>query len=423
MGGDFNLVYSLTSGIAVPSIGNSFNVPFSYTDFTNTVNSQNHTWENFTIDGTNFAILPNTNSLYTGLPTDNQNIEDGTAGPSPSIDDLYRYFISTGKIIRLGNFSTTIGTLPILSGAKSYQSVDQLPLFSRFNLTAVSGGGPGQYNNGYYANMQLQTIVNPANADRTLPFSSNYGNTYTWDYTAFSDVAGAGATNGGNRGLISIEQNTITICNNRDTDGDGIPNYLDLDSDNDGCPDAEEGSATISYSQLVTGGPSLEGGNGTTPATPPTSGTYNKSVLLNLCASLTCVNAVGLPQFSTLPVGYSNTTGQGVGTSADTAVNDCVCYDTPNTSTVGEETHHGITLLQRAGEGAENDNWPMIRKSAHTVLESNTKGFVITRMTTAEITAIASPQEGMMVYDTVAKCLKLYEGTVWSCFVTPTCPY
>ncbi|HQD45774.1 MAG TPA: thrombospondin, partial [Kaistella sp.] len=67
-------------------------------------------------------------------------------------------------------------------------------------------------------------------------------------------------------------------------------------------------------------------------------------------------------------------------------------------------------------------NWPMIRKSAHTALESNTKGFVITRMTTAQITAIVSPQEGMMVYDTVAKCLKLYDGTVWSCFSTPACP-
>ena len=56
------------------------------------------------------------------------------------------------------------------------------------------------------------------------------------------------------------------------------------------------------------------------------------------------------------------------------------------------------------------------------VYKRQTKGFVITRMTTAQITAIVSPQEGMMVYDTVAKCLKLYDGTVWSCFSTPACP-
>ena len=89
------------------------------------------------------------------------------------------------------------------------------------------------------------------------------------------------------------------------------------------------------------------------------------------------------------------------------------------------DTKHGITLLKRAGNDGDGDatnDWPMIRKSAHTVLESNTKGFVITRMTTAQITAIVSPQEGMMVYDTVAKCLKLYDGTAWSCFNTPACP-
>ena len=108
----------------------------------------------------------------------------------------------------------------------------------------------------------------------------------------------------------------------------------------------------------------------------------------------------------------------------------CGCYNLPNTATAGIETKHGVTLLQRAG--ADNGNWPMIRNSAHTVLESNIKGFVITRMTTLEIEGqttpsvilpkISNPQEGMMVYDTDAKCLKLYDGTAWSCFNTPTCP-
>ena len=64
----------------------------------------------------------------------------------------------------------------------------------------------------------------------------------------------------------------------------------------------------------------------------------------------------------------------------------------------------------------------MIRKSAHTVLESNTKGFVVSRVTTLGLSAITNPQEGMMVYDTVAECLKIFDGTVWSCFNTPACP-
>ncbi|MFC6269509.1 beta strand repeat-containing protein [Frigoriflavimonas asaccharolytica] len=106
-----------------------------------------------------------------------------------------------------------------------------------------------------------------------------------------------------------------------------------------------------------------------------------------------------------------------------------VCYELPNTTGTAIDTKHGITLLQRAG--ADNGNWPMVRKSAHTVLESNTKGFVITRMSTVDIQGqtspaiaakITNPQEGMMVYDTTVNCLKLYANGVWSCFSTPTCP-
>lgn len=103
------------------------------------------------------------------------------------------------------------------------------------------------------------------------------------------------------------------------------------------------------------------------------------------------------------------------------------CYNDPAGGT-GLATNHGITLLQRATPG--NSNWPMIRKSAHTVLESNSKGFVITRMTSDPaqtaaanyITKITNPQEGMMVYDIFAKCLKIYDGTAWKCFNTAACP-
>jgi hypothetical protein len=74
----------------------------------------------------------------------------------------------------------------------------------------------------------------------------------------------------------------------------------------------------------------------------------------------------------------------------------------------------------------------MVRESAYTVLESNTKGFVINRLTTAQLNAIATAGnavDGMMAYDTTAKCLKLYvvdlanpANTGWSCFTTPACP-
>ena len=108
-------------------------------------------------------------------------------------------------------------------------------------------------------------------------------------------------------------------------------------------------------------------------------------------------------------------------TNADTEFANCACYNPANTTGTGPDTKVGITLLKRAG--ADNaSNWPMVRKSGHIALESNTKGFVVTRMTTSQITAIANPQEGMMVFDTNLNCMKIYDGAIWSCFNTPACP-
>ncbi|MDO5615427.1 MAG: hypothetical protein Q4G16_04495 [Cruoricaptor ignavus] len=103
------------------------------------------------------------------------------------------------------------------------------------------------------------------------------------------------------------------------------------------------------------------------------------------------------------------------------------CYKTGLTDGNVYPTKHGITSLGRAG--ADNGNWPMLRQSAHTVLEAKNKGFVINRMASPE-TTINNPEDGMMVYDTDDKCLKIYvlDSTQnppvgkWSCFNTKACP-
>jgi hypothetical protein len=92
------------------------------------------------------------------------------------------------------------------------------------------------------------------------------------------------------------------------------------------------------------------------------------------------------------------------------------------------DSKHGITALGRAG--SSGDNWPMVRKGAWTVLEANTKGFAINRLTITQINAIptANLVEGMMVYDTTNKCLKVYTTEnngatfVWKCLTTQACP-
>jgi hypothetical protein len=83
--------------------------------------------------------------------------------------------------------------------------------------------------------------------------------------------------------------------------------------------------------------------------------------------------------------------------------------------------------LGRAGDN--NDNWPMVRKGAWTVLEAKSKGFVVNRIaTTAKVNAIPNAVEGMMVYDEEADCLKIYTSTDngatfgWKCYNVQGCP-
>ena len=193
----------------------------------------------------------------------------------------------------------------------------------------------------------------------------------------------------------------------KDTDGDGIPDHLDLDSDNDGCIDALEGGNNISTSQLVNAGGSLSVGTGSTASNQ------------NLCAGSSCVDASGVP----LIVGSN---GQTVGDSQNAAIQSgCFCYKPAQTAGTALDTNHGITALGRAG--ADNSNWPMVRKGAWTVLEAKTKGFVVNRLTNDQINAIPSAdlREGMMVYNITQDCLQInIDGTAtgWKCFNTQTCP-
>ncbi len=95
------------------------------------------------------------------------------------------------------------------------------------------------------------------------------------------------------------------------------------------------------------------------------------------------------------------------------------CFRNPGTTKPVLDSKHGITALGRAG--ADNSNWPMVRKGAHTVLEANTKGFVINRLTTAQKNLL-TPAEAMMVYDTDLDCLSIYTGGSWKCYSNPGCP-
>lgn len=190
-----------------------------------------------------------------------------------------------------------------------------------------------------------------------------------------------------------------------DSDLDGVPNRLDLDSDADNCADALEGGANITNTQLVTAGGTVYGG----------STNVNK----NLCATSACVSPsgsnAGLPQFTTIPGNYSNTTGQSAGDSQNATVTNCNsnCTQPPSAGT-SEQTKVGISVqTKQAG-------WPENIPNGHIALESNDKGLVITRVSHVSFVpkttdAISSPVAGMLVYDIKDLCVKLFNGTNWNC--------
>lgn len=229
--------------------------------------------------------------------------------------------------------------------------------------------------------------------------------------------------------LIAYSLFGLNLC---DTDNDGIPNHLDLDSDGDGCPDALEGSENVTYRMInpmtATSNPGQINvlANGTTTGTPvEVISTFRAArgvpQLVNNAA-----NNYNILNNTTNIVGAVDNTdgsadiGQGVGTSLNAAQQDleCRCYKPANTATAGLPTNHGITALGRAG--TDNGNWPMKITGAYTVLDAKTKGLVINRLTTAQISALA-PVKGMMAYDTDSNCLKIFDGTAWACYTKQTC--
>jgi hypothetical protein len=77
-------------------------------------------------------------------------------------------------------------------------------------------------------------------------------------------------------------------------------------------------------------------------------------------------------------------------------------------------TPDGITRIGISGQNQIQNGWPGNIPNGFLALESKNKGLVVTRTTSG---SIALPIEGMLIYDTVDKCFKLYNGSVWNCIV------
>jgi len=90
------------------------------------------------------------------------------------------------------------------------------------------------------------------------------------------------------------------------------------------------------------------------------------------------------------------------------------CTNPPATGAPASYTQTGISDID--GFTGGTTGWPANVPNGFIAIESRTKGFVITRVSSTN--TITDPVVGMLVYDmsnSPTPCVKLYNGTVWKC--------
>ncbi|MFM7018305.1 T9SS type B sorting domain-containing protein [Flavobacterium sp.] len=96
------------------------------------------------------------------------------------------------------------------------------------NYDGIYESGITQYSS-FEIRFRLNSTTPLAAGTGTFKFVTNYSNTFIFTHSNLSDSVADKAT-------FKLKAS----CVSKDTDGDGVPNQMDLDSDNDGIPDAVE---------------------------------------------------------------------------------------------------------------------------------------------------------------------------------------
>ena len=213
------------------------------------------------LDDDNDGILDSDELCAPGNQLVNGGFEDGSTGNN--LTSLLGWTI-TGNV-DVGPYSPTEGSNAMDLNGVVTGSISQSVATTSSTLYRFSFDYAG---NTSTARRMRVSIVDVSSSDTLLqkiyskdgetPASANY-------LSAEMDFTATGANtqiifqslvtgNGGN--LLD----NIQLSERCDTDGDGIPNHLDLDSDNDGCTDAEEGSGSFTYSNGDIQNDTLTGG-------------------------------------------------------------------------------------------------------------------------------------------------------------------
>ena len=261
-----------------------------------------------------------------------------------------------------------------------------------------------------------------------------------------SDIDVNGRLNGAVNPLDGVKTIAGSGFTPVDTDGDNISNYRDIDSDNDGIVDVIESQPTVGY-VAPTGTVNSFGidntfntvGNGvltltltnTDGADVPdmfdTDSDNDGKTDMQEAAQGTYVAADtdgdGLANVFDLVVRPLNVNGN-ISNGGQTAISpfprtespagqpnwrNRTCTESPSSGTPSNFAAVGIST-----HAAKQANWPTNVPNGIIVLESASKGFVITRITTAARDAVSFvPVEGMLIYNTTVNRFQLRKGSTW----------
>ncbi|WP_397446188.1 CshA/CshB family fibrillar adhesin-related protein [Polaribacter sp. R77954] len=222
----------------------------------------------------------------TGNLISNGSFENGTFTPNTANQDTtVDNWSNNGRGTYIGIADNTYGIPPTDGTYYAYLNNGQFTSGNQVDqqLANVSPGTQINYSldirqrSGSNSTLEVRFGATVASATVAGTFSNNGS---IWTNVSGSYTVPAGQTTTymvivpGFLGLYYIDNVVVTaIC--PDTDGDGVDNSLDTDSDNDGCPDAIEGAGLVLPTSLNANGNILGAVNANGVPTSPAAGSGN----------------------------------------------------------------------------------------------------------------------------------------------------
>ena len=277
----------------------------------------------------------------------------------------------------------------------------------------------------------LNTLIDPLEYTRValrLKNNTNHNNLELFwqnDNGSLSPLRSASLTTSGNNG--NFEEYIFDLSNNVNWTNGGLISGLRIDPPGYGVvPQSVEidyirllSDNCLSENPIITGAEILNKLSNSSYSVPLSGGTWSSSN-----TNIATVDHAG--NVSALSSGIFTLMYQSANGCLASKIIEVLdkCYLPATPSTIGNPALLSSVGISSLNRNTDNDDWVKEKKGAHLVLESKTKGLVISRMTTLQIQNIPTNQLvlGMAVFDVNLDCLKIYDGTTWKCYNTPACP-